>query len=362
MNFSDTLLNIMLHFAPLGYLLCAALLIARRKDGDQSRVMLAVSFIIWGVLMLSSLVFHYRDPGVIEGGVLSIISLNVTFFVLLAMLLYPITVLRGNIKMKIYLFVIGLWVALNVLLLIADIEFREFSSFGEIFDHLGEFNVILRLGIVFVFFLMSFMLFYVPYIYTQSRVSVRWIRWFCIAMQGCTVLYGIWIMTGSDLIRLVMQIYLLAFALAMTYQELFKRIPVEKQISGNTDENGCRKSDIKCAIDSPLWTKMMQVLEAQTLWRNPDLTLVELATIVGTNRTTLSKLIQTAGFDGFYAFVNYCRIKEFISIIEHQKIKSIQETFFDVGFRSKSTALRYFRQETNTTPSEYLQKRLVQPQ
>ncbi|MEG0455751.1 MAG: helix-turn-helix domain-containing protein, partial [Bacteroides sp.] len=72
-----------------------------------------------------------------------------------------------------------------------------------------------------------------------------------------------------------------------------------------------------------------------------------------------SKTIKEAGYDSFYEMVNTYRIKEFIYIIEHQKIKGIHETFFDVGFRSKATAIRNFRQQTGTTPSEYLQQILL---
>lgn len=110
---------------------------------------------------------------------------------------------------------------------------------------------------------------------------------------------------------------------------------------------------------SPLWFKLSRLFEEERVWRNPDLTLVELAAKLGTNRTTLSKLIRDNGYDGFSSLINLCRIHEFIQLIQTQEINGIYETFFDVGFRSKSTAIRYFRQVTGTTPSEYLNQTLI---
>ncbi|MEG2282701.1 MAG: AraC family transcriptional regulator, partial [Rikenellaceae bacterium] len=105
-----------------------------------------------------------------------------------------------------------------------------------------------------------------------------------------------------------------------------------------------------------LHKRLLSLLHEKPLWRDPDITITDLATMLGTNRTTLSKVIKDAGYDGFYGLINTCRVKEFIYIIEHEKIKGIHDTFYDVGFRSKATAIRYFRQQTGVTPSSYIQQ------
>lgn len=243
-------------------------------------------------------------------------------------------------------------------------EFRELTSLGEIFQYIGEYNVWLRLSVILYILPLSLMIFYIPYRHTRSRVNIRWIRWFCGGMMVSSLLYVIWVLTGSDLIRLFMQIYCMGYCLLITYQELYQRLIVPSSdsnpVSSSVEETHMEL--IKNSHSSPLWNKLVESLKERSLWRNPDLTLVELATILGTNRTTLSTLIQEAGYDGFYALINTCRIKEFIRIIEHQKIDGIYETFLDVGFRSKVTAIRYFRKETGTTPSVYLQQILLNQQ
>lgn len=359
MGIIKDLLTIMLHFTPFGFLLCAGLLFIRRKSGDKSRIMLSISFVIWGLMMLASLIYHYNDTENVRAEVFSMISLNITLFALFAMLLYPVEIVRpGSLTFKNILILFSSCLVLNFFLLLTGVEFRKFYTFGEIFPYINEYNVILRFIVTAYMLIMSFIIFYLPYKHTKSRVNLGWIRWFCAGMQVSVILYLMWIFTGSDTIRILLQTYCLIFCLIMTYQELFLRIPatiITPQQTTKTEIDNTPES----RITSPLWEKLIKLLEDKSVWRNPDLTLVELASMLGTNRTTLSNIIRKEGYDGFYALINTCRIRDFIYIIEHQEINSIHETFFDVGFRSKATAIRYFRQETGTTPSEYLQKVLI---
>lgn len=362
MDITGQLLNMTLHFTPFTFLACAVLLIARRKDGDKSRIMLAASFIIWGVLMLGSLIYHYRNTREVEGGILSIVSLHITLFAFFSMILYPIEVINpGSITIKNILILLKSNAVLIVIILLTKPEFRELTSFGEIFQYIEEYNVWLRLAVILYTLPLSFMIFYIPYKYTRSRVNIRWIRWFCGGMMISTLLYIAWVSTGSDAVRLLMQIYCMAYCSLITYQELFLRLITP--LANNTEDppvvEKARAELVKTSHPSPLWSRLVELLNERSVWRDPDLTLVELAAMLGTNRTTLSSLIQEAGYDGFYALINTCRIKEFIYIIEHQKISGIHETFLDVGFRSKATAIRYFRQKTGTTPSVYLQRMLL---
>lgn len=365
MDMVDKILEMMLHFTPFAFIVCALLLILRRKDGDKSRIMLAVSFIIWGMLMLGSLVYHYSNAREVEGGVLSIISLHITLFAFFSMILYPMEVIYpGRMTIKNILMLLASNAVFLAIIALTKPEFRELTSLGEIFQYIGEYNVWLRLSVILYILPLSLMIFYIPYRHTRSRVNIRWIRWFCGGMMVSSLLYVIWVLTGSDLIRLFMQIYCMGYCLLITYQELYQRLIVPSSdsnpVSSSVEETHMEL--IKNSHSSPLWNKLVESLKERSLWRNPDLTLVELATILGTNRTTLSTLIQEAGYDGFYALINTCRIKEFIRIIEHQKIDGIYETFLDVGFRSKVTAIRYFRKETGTTPSVYLQQILLNQQ
>lgn len=362
--------NIMLHFTPLVYLSCALLLFMRRKDGDTSRSMLAFSVLIWGILMLGNLVYHYNDLEGAKIDVLSIISLQITLIAFFAMVLYPAEVIAsGRITIKNILILCASNVVILMIILLTQPEFRKLYSFSEIIQYIGEYNVWFRLVIALYFLPLSFIIFFVPYKHTKSRVNIRWIRLYCVGMLISTLIYIVWILTGSTNMRLVMQTYCLVYCLIITYQELYLRLPSTSQHESPVQKTGTDLPERNERINNPkdetaplhkplLWNKLQLLLREQQPWRNPDLTLNELASLLETNRTTLSKLIKESGYEGFNSLINTCRIREFIHIIEHQEIDSLYETFFNVGFRSKATALRYFRQETGTTPSDYLQKRL----
>lgn len=360
----------MLHFTPLVYLSCALLLFMRRKDGDTSRSMLAFSVLIWGILMLGNLVYHYNDPEGVKIEVLSIISLQITLFAFFAMVPYPAEVIAsGRITIKNILILCASNVVILMIILLTQPEFRKLYSFSEIIQYIGEYNVWFRLVIALYFLPLSFIIFFVPYKHTKSRVNIRWIRLYCVGMLISTLIYIVWILTGSTNMRLVMQTYCLVYCLIITYQELYLRLPSTSQHESPVQKTRTDLPERNERITNPrdetiplhkplLWNKLQLLLREQQPWRNPDLTLNELASLLETNRTTLSKLIKESGYEGFNTLINTCRIHEFIHIIEHQEIDSLYETFFNVGFRSKATALRYFRQKTGTTPSNYLQKRL----
>lgn len=289
MNIIQCLLNAMLHFTPFGYVLCAVLLFARRRDGDKLRLILAINFSVWGLVLFLGLIYHYVAP------VDTPLGYSVWSWLLMAVYLCPLFISSQ----------------------------------------------------------------YIPHKRTQSGIKIRWIRTFWIGIVLNTALYLIWIVTGSDVVRLMLLFSCLVYCLIVTYQELYLHPSI---LPESEPVQPAAKSPVRIACPvaaSPLWSKLIVMLETKKVWSNPDLTLVELASMLGTNRTTLSNLIQENGYDGFYALINTYRVKEFLEIIDHQEISGIHETFFDVGFRSKSTAIRYFRQHTGTSPSEYLQRKMM---
>lgn len=184
---------------------------------------------------------------------------------------------------------------------------------------------------------------------------------YSIGLQGIAILYVLYMLTASTYFVILHQAYCMAFMLIITYQELFIRMPVDINSNGIIDLPKIERVVVnaKTAQSSPVWDRLTKVMEKESLWRNPDLTLVELAAILGTNRTTLSNLIREEGYENFYSFINSFRIKEFIFLINNCEVKNLHETFYDVGFRSKTTAISYFRKETGTTPSEYIQRKLL---
>lgn len=105
-----------------------------------------------------------------------------------------------------------------------------------------------------------------------------------------------------------------------------------------------------------LYQQLVQLMEEEQPWRNPNLSLEELAAQLGSNRTTLTQAIRQEHHQSYKEFINRYRIREFLKLIHTTKPVNVQEALFKSGFRSRATALRYFKNHTGTTPTEYLRQ------
>lgn len=93
-------------------------------------------------------------------------------------------------------------------------------------------------------------------------------------------------------------------------------------------------------------------------YRNPGLTLEELAQLVGTNRHLLSRAINEGIGVNFNDFVNSYRVKEFkaLALDEGHRHHTLLAVAYIVGFNSKSAFNRSFKKLENCTPREYVQQ------
>lgn len=105
-----------------------------------------------------------------------------------------------------------------------------------------------------------------------------------------------------------------------------------------------------------LESKLKSLINQNHIYRNSDLTLVELASAMKCSTNDLSWLINTHFNTSFYEYINNYRIKEFLELIEKGFLKThtISAISVDVGFQSKSTFYKAFRMVTGTTPSNYI--------
>lgn len=362
MDLENNLLNIARHFNTCIYLLSAFFLLMRYKVGDRSRLILGISYASFEILMLVCL-YIYQKGVFTSKEIMPINYLNSGFFSVLVLFFYPVEVINpGWLTVKRALLILSPWFLLNTLLLTKP-DFRQLDSLAEVWQYADEANVWSRLLLMACILSCSFAIFLIPYNRAKSQITRQWVCAYTGAIQGIAVLYALTAFTGSGYISAIHQFYCVALCMTFSYRELFLRlrIPLKKTVRPATGKgigpNPVGNSTPR--VSSSWQDKLQKLMTEQQPWRNPDLTLTELASLLGTNRTTLAILIREIGYDGFNAMINIWRVKAFIQIITDQETTGIYETFFDVGFRSKVTALRYFRQETGMNPSNYLQKVLL---
>lgn len=358
MGIAENILDLTLCLTAFGTLLCALLLFLRRGCGDRSRLLLMLVCAVSGLMFLLRIVGENYE--LLQRAVLPTANLKGGLLMILFFLLYPIEVIRpGWLDFKRTLLLFCPWILLELLFACVP-DFRPLASFAEMTTYAGEFNVWVRLLALALIPSINFILFYIPHSWAKSSADNRWIRWYTGGSCGIAVLYTLFMLTGSAAVSAIHISYCLIFCFVVTYQELFlrMRVPVEAEELPQAVPVAAEKPAAPpCPPEAnPLWDALMGVMDKEELWRNPDLSLEALAIRLDSNRTTLAQTIRQHGYEDYRHFLNRRRIEEFLKITESDPRVNIQDTFFRVGFRSKITALRYFRDQTGTTPSDYLRR------
>lgn len=245
-------------------------------------------------------------------------------------------------------------------------NFRDLTSFSDIIQYIGEFNVWFRLLMLLGCFIPYPILFlFIPYKWQHSSVDSKWIYKYVICMQIVGVLFSTVVLTGSVMVSCIHLLYGTLFFLYIAYQELFLRLlPAskikERQIMVETSPDNDSMQHDEVEASNPMWERLIIIMNEQEPWRNPDLMLDDLARNLCTNRTTLSQLIQQHSHFGYSEFINRRRIEAFTEAINRGSSVNIQQLFYEVGYRSRSTATRNFRLYMECTPSEYIQLTIEQ--
>jgi len=119
--------------------------------------------------------------------------------------------------------------------------------------------------------------------------------------------------------------------------------------------NEAAESSLETLI-SPEWTKKVeQTVVGEKMYRNPELTLTDLANHLGTNASLLSKIINRSFGKNFNDYVNQYRVLEVKENLANPANAhlTIMSLAYDAGFNSKATFNRAFKKFTGDSPKTY---------
>ena len=142
--------------------------------------------------------------------------------------------------------------------------------------------------------------------------------------------------------------------------------PVEPTNTDNSPEENVftlkyQKSTLTDQDAEEIHLRLQQLMKEQKLFKNPDLTLNDLAGHLKVHPNHLSQVINSKEKKNFYDMINELRVEEFIERVSQPT--SQQFTFlalaYDCGFNSKASFNRNFKKYTGQTPSEYLKVEVV---
>ncbi|WP_158267957.1 AraC family transcriptional regulator [Elizabethkingia sp. YR214] len=102
-------------------------------------------------------------------------------------------------------------------------------------------------------------------------------------------------------------------------------------------------------------SRLIQLLDTEKPFVNPNLTLNELAKMLDVHPNSLSQVINSKGEKNFYELINEKRISEYLDKISDPENKqyTLLAIAFECGFNSKTSFNRNFKKYTGLTPSEY---------
>ena len=348
--------------AAIACLLTSLLIFARRKSGERSRIILAciVLFSVFNYITR----FYALCNGEAPELVISAPMLLLAIFMVISYIMYPIEVISpGYLNawrvIKIYSPLFFLVLIYNILKILG-VTFPPFHSLLEMLPHFTRIDVWFRFFLVVLVFTPVFLIFTIPYTRRYNNTDRVWMMKYTICFIVNTIAYIIILISEQLIIKIFYYYVSAGCSIYIAYMELFERLI--KQPESNTTENIYEDSKeaeyIEETEEKPnsLCERVVIHMRHTLDYRNPDISLNSMAASLYTNRTTLSKALRELGYINFNAYINSLRIEDFINRVNNERIYNYQDIFYNVGFRSRSTAIRNFKQYTGKTPSEYFSK------
>ena len=127
-------------------------------------------------------------------------------------------------------------------------------------------------------------------------------------------------------------------------------------IASKKNEAKYRSSSLSNELVEDFREKMVDILENEKIYLNPNLKLLDVAKRIGLSSNQTSQVINQSFDKDFNSFINGFRIKEAAFLLGQHPQKTITEVIYQVGFNNKVTFNKAFRKSFGCTPKEYVRK------
>ena len=144
---------------------------------------------------------------------------------------------------------------------------------------------------------------------------------------------------------LAMAVLVIAIAVFLLYRR-------QRPQTLNTTEPVAAITDVPDP-NKELMQRICNLMEQQQPYLNSDLKLVDVATMLATNRNSISSCINTQRGCSFSQFVNEYRVAYAQELMRSQPDVKISEVWMQSGFSTETSFFRAFKAATGKTPSEW---------
>lgn len=182
--------------------------------------------------------------------------------------------------------------------------------------------------------------------------SLWYILWAFVAGFGNEWIYPIYYLFVISMWIFIYH-YSVKHITVVSADELFERkYPKTEELTKSEIDNDV---PLETTIDL-LGQKLQIYIDEYHPWLNHSLTLQELATALGTNRTYLSEYLNNRLNTTFYDYINGFRIRYACQLLLSDPESQLANVSEQPGFNSLSTFRRAFEKHVGTTPAKYRNK------
>lgn len=330
---------------------CGVLLWRRRNEtGDYSRYIQAVLSLASAFFTMTFIFRTWTETTTADGAFFEPEHTFMPIIFQMTYFLYPLEVIRPTVgRTKVYAILFAPLLLLVSVGLCAGIEYTPLYTYADVWNHIGEFNVLFRLFTLVIMLLYCFSLFFVPYDWKRSCADKKFVLNYSLGFCLIGLLNLIIQITHLYQFVLLHQIAWFLFFMSVAYYELKERLFVPQAVAELDVVENPQSSEDK------LWAQILLSLDMNDKWRSPELSLTSFAEQLGSNRTYVGDAFKRNTEMTFVEYITHRRIDYVVETLKSKPDVNIHELFNYVGYRQRSTAWRNFQKVTGMTPHEFLE-------
>ena len=153
------------------------------------------------------------------------------------------------------------------------------------------------------------------------------------------------------------EVIFITLGVMLIYVEHYERlhIPLEKVRNYYVENQIPNTTEVTI---SQAAEQLKSLMADPDIWKDSEITGDKLARLAGTNRNYLQQAVKELGFTGLTEMIHRRRIDYVCEQLRIDPNASIQDLFYDAGYRSRTTAWRHFNEIVGFTPTEFIERNI----
>ncbi|SMC60266.1 helix-turn-helix domain-containing protein [Pedobacter nyackensis] len=185
-----------------------------------------------------------------------------------------------------------------------------------------------------------------------DRITLNWLRYL---IAGIVIILSFFILGQAELTFLSV----VGFIVFLGYFGIRQVGIISDETAEETTVKGrYEKSTLTGGVAQKIHAELIEVMQTEQLYKDPELTLGMLAKRLAVHPGLLSQVLNTEEQKSFYDYINEHRVNEFKKLVclPENRNFTILSIAFDCGFNSKSSFNRNFKKITQISPSAYVKQ------